>query len=191
MLVVGVDFSVSQSGLSVLEPKEDNFNLICYGKLTQEFVVEYSKDLVISTEYRFEQERLYDYKDGNRLLNIMFQLENYLTLHPQKLLLVLEDTYLKLNPKMFKDSCVFQGILLKWAEDKGHSFISLHATSWRKGKILKRKRVDQKQEAIDLVNSKYGLRLDYHQNKQKSYDDCAEAILLAEAGYEQWNKKEQ
>lgn len=65
-----------------------------------------------------------------------------------------------------------QGALVYMAEYNKISYIPMPIDIWRKNVGIKsRKREEQKQEAIDLVKSKYGIDVN---------EDIAEAILISE-----------
>ena len=174
--LLSIDFSVQQSGYALLQEDEHrNIHLIKFGTITEGSVNEYNKDTYDEIEFELTSE--------DRLLKQIENIDNYINAClvfeiDSNICFALEDSYYKTNAKVFKDAVLFQGMMRLYCHSHNQHLTLLHATSWRKGKIKAKRRDEQKQEAIEYVNNRFGLNLTYNKNKLKSFDDVAEAIIL-------------
>jgi len=176
--ILSIDFSVQQSGYAILcEDEMGIVSLIKFGTLTEDFINEYSLDLTTYDKIEFEL------TSSNRLLRQLQLIDYYLKVfcvfdNNDTIQIAIEDCYFKTNAQVFKDAVLFQGMMVLYCEERKIPLLIQHATSWRKGIILAKKRELQKQEAIEYVNNRFGLNFEYNKNKLKSHDDIAEAIVM-------------
>jgi Holliday junction resolvasome RuvABC endonuclease subunit len=95
--------------------------------------------------------------------------------------IVFEDTMFIKNIDTLKQLCQLQGCIMALCYDKNIGFHMFLPNEWRKHLGFKgRKREEQKQQAIDFVNDKYNLNLEF---KLEGNDDKAEAISIGVAFY--------
>jgi len=84
---------------------------------------------------------------------------------------IFEDVFKKGSITGFKTLAGCLAVCVNTCVSLGIEFSVVKASSWRKGFITSKKRVDQKQEAIEKVNELFNIKTDS--------DDEAEAILLS------------
>jgi len=101
---------------------------------------------------------------------------------------VFEDTFNKLNIQVTKNLCWLQGAIMQMSFINDYGFVMYYPSSWRSKLEFKRKnkknnpqldfknnREYAKFQAIEYVNKKYNMRLEY---KKEGDDDIAEAICI-------------
>jgi Holliday junction resolvasome RuvABC endonuclease subunit len=93
------------------------------------------------------------------------------------------------NPQLARDLSRLHGCIMSICYDYDVGFRDYMPSQWRKmigtydGKREHMKREYQKQMAVEICNKKYGTNFIYNKNDDKTDDDIAEAILIAESFY--------
>jgi Holliday junction resolvasome RuvABC endonuclease subunit len=103
--------------------------------------------------------------------------------------IVFENTPSQNNPQLARTLSRIHGTIMSLCFDYDIGIRDYMPTQWRKvvntydGKREHMKREYQKQKAVEICNQKYGTTFIYDKNDNKTQDDIAEAILIAESFY--------
>ena len=85
------------------------------------------------------------------------------------------------NVSVLKKLTKSLGVLENLFFENNIAYMVVGVGTWRKGKINATGRIEKKKQAIEYVNSKYGLELEWRGDTSKfNQDDEAEAIMIAE-----------
>lgn len=181
MIVMGLDNSTDRVGVGIIED----------GKLIHYECIELSK-LIKEQEWYTEA---CDYLD--RIMLLKEELKERIQ-HHKVYAVILEDT--TLSSFGGKSSSNNVDVLKKLTKSLGNievmllemdiAFQTVLPSEWRAGKIKGSDRIAKKKAAIKYVNDKYGLDLQWKGDSSKyNDDDIAEAIMLAEYGYNKLSKQ--
>ena len=145
MRTIAIDASTKSSGISVWDGRE----LFAYDLITM-----------------FPKKRIEErFKDMS--LALLSCLDKY---KPQKVFI--EETVVARNMQVQRFLTRLQGVVYCWCVQHEAEFQTIRPTEWRKAvgiKQGKKKRDELKQEAIDLITTKYGIEVN---------DDIAESICI-------------
>jgi Holliday junction resolvasome RuvABC endonuclease subunit len=103
--------------------------------------------------------------------------------------IIFENTPSHNNPQLGRQLSRLHGCIMSLCYDYNIGFRDYMPSQWRKvagtydGKREHMKREYQKQQSVDICNQKYGTNFVYNKNDNKTDDDIAEAILIADSFY--------
>ena len=169
MIIFGIDASTKSTGYSVFDGKK----LMEYG------VIKSNKEILI------------------RILEISNQLESLFDKYNPEIVYI-EDVPLSsaVNRRVAEYLLLLQGCILRICLLHNINFIQLEPSNWRRlvGLNSSRKREEQKESAIKLVNETYSLEykwIDKKYDEKTGNSDICEAILIGMAGIRkdviEWN----
>lgn len=168
MIIMGLDASTKSTGYSVFK----NDELIDYGLVKAD-----------------NSNMMY------RLQDMYVEIKTLITKYRPELIIMEDVPMTGVNLKVAKDLCVLQGLIYSLGIEKNKQILFVLPSSWRsavgvfEGKKTREqmKREYQKERAINLVNERYNLKLEWttkYNDDKNGFSDIAEAILIGSSSKE-------